>query len=478
MITRPAHRAPVITRPVHLTAAQIAAGTGGRLVQGDPQRLFRAAALDSRDVPPDALFIALPGARVDGHDYAAAAVAAGATGVLTSHDPVPPLPAGVVEIRVDDTLAAVQTLARAHRDALRAKVVGVAGSNGKTTTKETIAAVLGTRGATFATPRNENSQIGAPLTILATPADTAFLVLELGTSEPGELDRLGAIARPDVAVITAAFAEHLEWLGSVAGVVAAETELLDHLRPGAVAFVGSAEPLLLEAARQRTGVTVRAVGERAGDDWRIGDVRLARDGTHFTLTGPQRAPRAWHVPLLGGPAAWSASFAIAVGSELGLDDEAMQRGLATVTAVAHRLIPIAHPRRPLFVVDDTYNSNPASCLAAIDTAVALATPGDRLVLVLGDMLELGHASDDAHREIGGAIRTRAPGAAVVAVGRAARLIADVARRDGITVHEADDASQASAIVERLLGDARPTTLLAKGSRGIGLDRVVAHLLAL
>ena len=468
----------MISRPIHLTAAQIAAGTCGRVVQGDSRTLFRAAALDSRDVPPGSLFIALPGARVDGHDYAAAAVAAGAGGVLTSHDLPQPLPADVVEIRVADTLAAVQTLARAHRDALRAKVIGVAGSNGKTTTKETVAAVLGTRGTTFATPRNENSQIGAPLTILATPDDTAFLVLELGTSEPGELDRLGAIARPDVAVITAAFAEHLEWLGSVAGVVAAETAAHRHLPPAATALVGPAESLLLEAARKRTSVTVRAVGERSDDDWRISGVRLARDGTHFTLTGPGRAPRAWHVPLLGGPAAWSASFAIAVGGELGLDDDAIQRGLATVTAVAHRLIPIAHPRRPLFVVDDTYNSNPASCLAAIDTAVALASPGDRIVLVLGDMLELGTASDDAHREIGGAIRERANGATLVAVGKASRLIAEVARRDRIDVQEADDAAQASAIVERLLGDARPTTLLAKGSRGIGLDRVVAHLMAL
>lgn len=468
----------MITRPIHLSAAEIAAGAGGRILQGDPGRIFRAAALDSRDVPHGSLFIALPGARVDGHDFAAAAVAAGACGVLTSHDLAAPLPADTVEIRVADTLAAVQTLARAHRDALRARVVGVAGSNGKTTTKETVAAVLATRGATFATPRNENSQIGAPLTILATPDDTDFLVLELGTSEPGELDRLGAIARPDVAVITAAFAEHLEWLGSVAGVVAAETELLDHLRPGAVAFVGSAEPLLVAAARRRTALAVRTVGERVDDDWRIANVRLARDGTHFTLTGPSRAARPWRVPLLGGPAAWSASFAIAVGAELGLDDAAIQRGLDTVVAVAHRLIPLAHPRRPLFVVDDTYNSNPASCLAAIDTAVALAAPDDRVVLVLGDMLELGAASDDAHREIGAAVKQRAPGASLVAVGRAAKLLAAEARRAGVEVHEVDDAAQASLVVERVLADARPTTLLAKGSRGIGLDRVVAHVMAL
>ena len=354
-------------------------------------------------------------------------------------------------------------------------MIGVAGSNGKTTTKETVAAVLGTRGTTFATPRNENSQIGAPLTIPATPDDTAFRP-RAGHQQPGELDRLGAIARPDVAVITAAFAEHLEWLGSVAGVVAAETEVLDHLRPGATAFVGSAEPLLLEAAGKRTNVDVR--GRRA-QRRRLAHRRRPprRDGTHFTLTGPGRAPRAWHVPLLGGPAAWSASFAIAVGSELGLDDDAIQRGLATVTAVAHRLIPIAHPRRPLFVVDDTYNSNPASCLAAIDTRGGARVARRPRVLVLGDMLELGTASDDAHR----GDRRRDPrarsGATLVAVGRASRLIAES--------HAATASKCTRRTTRRGVGPSSACSEMRvrrrcspKGSRGIGLDRPVAHLMAL
>lgn len=468
----------MITRPIHISAAHLAAASGGRVLAGDPERVFTAAAIDSRDVPSGALFVALPGNRVDGHDFAAAAIAAGAGGVLTSHDLPAALPAGVVEIRVADTLAAMQAVARVVRSEMRATVVGVAGSNGKTTSKETLAAVLATRGATFATPRNENSQIGAPLTILGTPPGTAFLVLELGTSAPGELGRLAAMAVPDLAVITAAYAEHLEWLGDVAGVVAAETEILDHLRPGAIAFVGSAEPTLLAAARRRTHVAVRALGERDDDDYRLTAIHLERDGTHFTLTGPDGAARAWHVPLLGGPAAWAGAFAIAVATELGLDAASIQRGLDGVGAVAHRLIPVAHPRLPLFVVDDTYNANPASCRAAIDTAVALARPGDRVVLVLGDMLELGDASSDAHREVGSEIALRAPGAMLIAVGPESRRLAAEARRDGVAVQEADDATAAASSLERMLADGRPTTVLAKGSRGVGLDRVVARLLSL
>jgi UDP-N-acetylmuramoyl-tripeptide--D-alanyl-D-alanine ligase len=286
------------------------------------------------------------------------------------------------------------------------------------------------------------------------------------------------MAEPDLAVITAAYAEHLEWLGDVAGVVAAETEILDHLKPGALAVVGSAEPLLLAAARRRTQLRIRSLGERADDDWRLSDVRLERDGTHFTLAGPGEPARAWHLPLLGGPAAWAGGFAIAVARELGLDAASIQRGLDTVTPVAHRLIPVAHPRLPLFVVDDTYNSNPASCLAAIDTAVALARPGDRVVLVLGDMLELGTASAGAHREVGAEIARRAPGASLIAVGPESRLLAIEARRSGVHVREADDAAAATAQLEETIADGRPTTVLAKGSRGIGLDRLVARVLSL
>lgn len=473
-----------------LTAGEIAAVAGGRVISGNPATRFTSLAIDSRQVPAGSLFVALPGARVDGHDFIGQALAAGAAGVVTARGELPPAargdlplaardlgtaipvaagePAAVTVVAVDDTLVALQAAAREWRSRLRATVIGIAGSNGKTTTKEVVASVLRQRGRTFATPGNENSQVGAPMAILAAPLDTELLVLELGTSAPGELGRLASLARPDMAIVTAAFAEHLEFLGSVEGVIAAETEILDHLRPGVLALVGSAEPDLVAAARRRVGLRVETLGCRAADAWRLSAVQLSRDGTRFVLRD-----RAWHVPLLGEPAAWAASFAIAVGRELGLPDGKIQRGLEGATPAAHRMAAVKHASRPIFVLDDCYNSNPASARAAIEAAVALAAPGDRLILVLGDMLELGATTRAAHRELGQDVARLAPGALVVAVGNAARLTGETARDLGVVVELIADAEQASRLLIGLLRDGRPATILVKASRGIGLETVVS-----
>ncbi len=188
-----------------LTAAQIAEACAGRLRAGDPDYRFHEIALDSRAVSTGCLFAAIPGERVDGHDYIGDALTAGAAGALVMRTPAR-MPPGGICIEVDDTTQALQALAAAWRARLHATVIGVAGSNGKTTTKETLAAVCRRAGKTWATPGNANSQVGAPLALLATPEDADFVVLELGTSAPGELGRLARMARPDAAIITAAFA--------------------------------------------------------------------------------------------------------------------------------------------------------------------------------------------------------------------------------------------------------------------------------
>jgi UDP-N-acetylmuramoyl-tripeptide--D-alanyl-D-alanine ligase len=465
------------------SAAEIAAAAGGRVLAGDPQQRFTELAIDSRRVPRGSLFVALPGARVDGHDFVRVALAAGAVGAISARGLEPfggAADPGTVVIGVDDSLAALQAVARAWRAKLTATVIAVAGSNGKTTTKEAIAAVLREHGRTFATPGNENSQIGAPLAILGAPLDTEMLVLELGTSARGELARLAAIARPDLAVVTAAFAEHLEWLESVDGVVEAETEVLDALPPGALAVVGSAEPRLVAAAKRRRRVRVRSLGLAVDDSYRIERIAFQRDGTHFDLIGaPLPQTRRWRVPLLGEPAAWASSFAIAIGVELGLDPDEIERGLSCVKPAAHRLAPIRHPRRPLFVIDDCYNSNPASCEAATVAARALTPAGERLVLVLGDMLELGASSDQAHDDVGSGVSRWAPDVGLlVTVGEASRRIALRARGAGVPVAETRDAAEAARVVTDLLRDGAPTTLLVKGSRGIGLERVVSDVVAL
>lgn len=461
-------------RHMDLTAEEIARTCGGRLLAGDPGRHFHEIALDSRKVPRDALFAALPGARVDGHDFVGTALAAGAAGAILNR-PVE-APDGAVLIQVPDTTEALQTLAASWRKRLQATVIGVAGSNGKTTTKETLGAVFAKAGRTWATPGNANSQVGAPLAILATPLDCEFLILELGTSAPGELGRLARMAQPHHAAVTAAFAEHLEWLGSVAGVIEAETEILDALDTGALAVIGSAEPDLVTAARRRAALRIEALGRNEADDWRLTDVETSRNGTHFRLAGPRQPARAWEIPLLGEPAAWAGAFAVALATALGVDADTVQAGLREVEPAAHRLVPVVHPTEPLLVLDDCYNSNPASCIAAIDTAAALARSSGRLVLVVGDMLELGEASDDAHDEVGTAIGERASKIDVlIAVGPESERIATIAGGYGIDVRHVAGATEATRLTREILSDGAPTTVLAKASRGIGLDALVAEL---
>lgn len=459
-----------------LTATQIAEACGGRLLSGDPERRFREIAIDSRSVPYGSLFAAIPGARVDGHDFVQTAFETGAGGALVMRRP--PSSSDDVVIQVNDTTQALQSLASSWRNRLTATVIGIAGSNGKTTTKETLAAVFGRAGRTWATPGNANSQVGAPLAVLDTPLDTEFVVLELGTSAPGELDTLAKMARPDHAIITAAFAEHLEWLESVEGVIAAETEILDALRPGSRALIGSAEPRLVEAASRRTALRIEAIGRRPEDEWRLLDVATSHAGTAFRLVGPDGTERAWDIPLLGEPAAWAGGFAIAIALELGLAPDVIQAGLRDVQPAAHRLVPLRHPSRPLVVLDDCYNSNPASCIAAIDTALALAQDAGRLILVVGDMLELGEATHASHAEVGDAIGQRASSIdLLIAVGPESKRIADIATDRGVGTRHVDDADAAIDSLQEVLDDRTPTTVLAKASRGIGLDRLVDALIA-
>ncbi len=458
-----------------LSASEITEACGGRLLSGDPERRFHEVAIDSRRVPRDSLFAAIPGARVDGHEFLPRALESGAAGALVMRDV--PAPPDTVVIRIDDTTEALQALGSLWRDRLRATVIGVAGSNGKTTTKETLGAVFGQAGRTWATPGNANSQVGAPLALLDTPLDTDFAILELGTSAPGELDRLARMARPHHAVVTAAFAEHLEWLGSVAGVIEAETEILDVLGPEALALVGSAEPALVTAARTRAGLRVESVGSRGDDAWRISEIHTTRTGTDFRLRSPSGGEHPWRLPLLGEPAAWAGAFAAALASELGITPTQIQAGLDRVRPAAHRLVALQHESKPLLVLDDCYNSNPASCIAAVDTAAALADGSTRLVLVVGDMLELGDATHAAHEEVGMAIGQRKSNVDVlIAVGPESKRIAEVAARHGVDAVHATDADEATRLVEEMLSDGRPSTVLAKASRGIGLDRMVDALI--
>ncbi len=450
-------------------------------MSGNPDTIFTQVVLDSRDVPPGALFVALPGENHDGHDFLESALQAGAAGALLMRPPDTQPAGDPCLILVEDSTSSLQALAAAWRKRMGLPVVGVAGSNGKTTTKETLHTVLGAHVPTHATPGNANSQVGSPLAILHTPEDAELLVLELGTSMPGELSRISVMAAPDMAVITAAFGEHLEFLKDIDGVVREETTILDALPREALAVVGSAEPKLVEAARQRKHLRIESLGTRPEDDWTLRDIQMSIEGTRFTLAN-RHGTRQLHTPLLGAPAAWAAAFAVIIARELGLAETTIDRGLARAQPAAHRLVASHHPDRPLLILDDCYNSNPAACIAAIETALALHQGRGELVLVLGDMLELGEQTEAAHREVGEQVAalttTMTSDTLLVTVGPLAKEIARAARAPGrpgadeLRILEAPDTASARALLTPFLDQSTSATMLLKASRGIGLEALL------
>ncbi|MEO2168047.1 MAG: UDP-N-acetylmuramoyl-tripeptide--D-alanyl-D-alanine ligase [bacterium] len=455
------------------SAEEIARICAGEVASGDPKRRFETAVLDSRGVPTGALFVALPGEHHDGHDFLKAAFADGAAGALVMQDGLEGKPDEPCRIRVADTTNALQTLAAEYRRRHSAAVVGIAGSNGKTTTKETLAAVLGAGGRTHATPGNANSQVGSPLAILHAPENTEFLVLELGTSMPGELARIATMAMPDHAIITAAFDEHLEFLKDIDGVIAEETTILDALPAGALAVVGSAEPRLVAAARKRSHLRIESLGTRPDDDWQLREIEMNRDGTSFCLVRRDGSvPLRVKTPLLGEPAAWAGAFAAVVAREIGLPDETILRGFGDVQPAAHRLVASQSTTRDLLTLDDCYNSNPAACMSAIEATLALHSGRERLILVLGDMLELGEFRHAAHREVGARAAELAPQAKIIAVGPLSRLLGEAARAGGADVICVENVAAArEALLPLLAGDAT-TTILLKASRGIALESLL------
>jgi UDP-N-acetylmuramoyl-tripeptide--D-alanyl-D-alanine ligase len=400
--------------------------------------------IDSRAVQPGDLFVGLPGTRVDGGRYAGAALDAGAWGVLVApeHARDAHCARPGVLLAADDPLAGLQALARSWRRALGSQVIAITGSTGKTSTKDMLAAMLVQGGVprVAASEQNLNTEIGLPLQILRAPAGTDVLVLEMAMRGPGQIAELVAIAEPDVGVIVNVGPVHLELLGSLEAVAAAKAELLVGMRPGATAVVPFDEPLL--DAHLRTDLRIVTFGE-GGDVAELGALELPFHSLHM-----QRNALA------------ALAAARAVGAE--------PRGRLEVT-----LSPLRGQRTelpgPVVVIDDCYNANPMSMLAALDDLSAFAS--GRRVAVLGDMLELGPDERRFHEEVG----EQASGAGVdvlVAVGPRAALMG--ARFAG-ELHLVDDAAAAAALLPGLLtpGD----TVLVKGSRAVGLEIVAEGLRA-
>ena len=477
-----------------LTAKDICTATGGTLTSGRADTLFTSVTIDSRTATQGALFVPLPGTKTDGHAYLGSAVQNGAAGFLYARHAAPSLkvddddvlhtqkrssfslPAGAVSIGVSDPLTALQDLSAWHRTRLPARVVGIAGSNGKTTTKELLAQVCADHRPSLATLGNLNNQIGLPLTLLRADGGEELLILEMGTSGPGELTLLSQLARPHIGVITSIAEEHTEMLTDLSGVIEAETELIAALPADGLAIVNGDDAVLVEAVQRQAGCRIITFGEKDTNAFQAADIRVSRQGTRFVLRAPV-GTRPVRLGLLGSPFALAALVAIAVATECGIGLDDACEVLRTAHGAPRRMALIAVPERGLTILDDCYNANPASVHQALLTAGQVRATGERLLVVLGDMRELGDLSPVRHQEMGDVVARLDPHPdLLITVGQEARAIADHAQAKGVSVRTFAASDEAAAFVHDTVRHyAGPQLVLVKGSRGVQLEIVTQAL---
>ena len=439
-------------------AAALADVARGELPRGSTT--LRAVVTDTRAITPGDLFVALRGERFDAHDFMADAVAAGAAALVVddvrgAHE------LGVPVFEVADTLAALGALGRHWRRAWGKPVVGIAGSNGKTSTKEIVRAALGARLAVHATTGNLNNLVGVPLTLLAIPPSADIAVIEIGTNAHGEVRALRAIAEPTIVVVTSIGEEHLEGLGDVAGVLREESDVFDHAR---VAVVPSDQPEIGDAALGRAERVVSA-GLDAGD-LRATRWELAADGLGvMEVEGVAVRP-----PLRGAHNLRNTMLALAVARECGVPMVDAAAGIGAMPVPSMRTAWESIGRATL--INDAYNANPPSTRAALDLLDRAGSRRQR-VAVLGTMRELGAHADRLHDELARtALETSAD--IVAGVGEFATALRRVGGDDARVVTAPDVDELWSQLAPRLQPDA---VILLKASRGVRLERLVPLITA-
>lgn len=471
----------------HAMRASYVDGVGVGVPAGRDDAPFAGIASDSRSVTRGRLFFALPGERVDGFTFAGAAAQAGAAAlVVAAGRGVPEGVAGTPVLAVDDVRAAMGRLAAAVAREFRGKIVGVTGSNGKTTTKELIAAALAASGRVHKTAGNLNSDVGLPIVVLEADGDEDYWVLEMAMRARGEIAYLADLCAPHVGVVTNVAAAHLGVLGSIEAIAAAKGEMFHHLREGGIGVLPEGERLVEEQAahlpesrKRRFGLRLRAGAARDGGP----RAPVAVEVLDIVADGPAASvlrlrvgdhPEVAQVPLAGTHNALNAAAALAVVGALGLPSGPAARGLADVTLPPHRSRPVVLGGRT--VIDDCYNANPGSMRAALSLLVSAGT--GRSFALLGDMLELGPDAERLHAEIGRELVGLGV-AGVAAVGPLAAQVAAGARDAGLgadRVVTSDDPQAAAHIVAGWMqpGD----VVLVKGSRGMRLERAVETLTGL
>ena len=429
---------------------------------------------DTRKIAAGDLFIALRGENFDGADFAADALHKGAAAVLVNA----PLSASVQKdlkkekgtvLTVPDTLKAYQEIAHAWRMKFDIPVVAITGSNGKTTTKDLTAAVLSGRGAVCRTAANYNNEVGLPLTLLGITEDDTAAVVEIGMRGLGQIAALAPVAAPNIGIVTNVCEVHMELLGSIENIAKAKAELVEAIPAGGTVLL-NADDERVAAMRSMAadGVRVLTYGIGADADIRAEALRLAAGGSQFMVTwGNERHD--YSIPLAGRHNVSNALAALAAGFVLGCTPQEMQAGLRTLTPTKMRYE--VHEIGARRFINDAYNASPSSMCAAIETTASLYH--GRRIAVLGDMLELGVAAEEAHREIGKRV-AELGFAALVTYGEQARWMHKAAEAAGCSVcYHAESHEAAAKYLREMLVDG--DTVLFKGSRGMKMEQIIALL---
>lgn len=448
---------------VQATGATVSSGAGTRFVD---------VTTDTRTIEKGALFIALKGERFNGEDFLKKAQEAGAAGVLVSNGCGKEKAEGLTipVLRVPDTLKAYQQIAHAWREKFALPVVAITGSNGKTTTKDLTASVLGASFPVLRTEANFNNEIGLPKTLLGLRDEHKAAVVEIGMRGLGQIEALAPMAAPSIGVVTNVGETHIELLGSIENIAKAKSEMVEALGEGGTAILNADDSRVLAMrGKAKKGVSVVTFGE--SEDADVHGTEIVQDGmeSRFTVTFPNGKKQLCRLPLPGRHNVSNALAALSVGYVLGLSPEAMASGLEAPAMSGARFA--CEKRGDVTIINDAYNASPLSMSAAIRTMKEIA-PGRRIA-VLGDMLELGDVAKEAHRRVGEEL-AKSGAAALVTRGPLGEEIAAGAEKAGMTeVYRCASHEEAAATLKRIL---RPgDTVLFKGSHGVQMDKIIGLL---
>ena len=451
------------------TVGEIIAATGGR-AEGLTGDSICSLSIDSREIAPEGLFVAIKGDRFDGHDFVPQALANGAVAALVSQEKADGL--GDRLIVVPDALDGLGDLARAGRARSNAKIAAVTGSVGKTTTKEAIRAVLARSGPTHASIKSFNNQWGVPLMLARMPAETQFGVFEIGMNHAGEITPLVKLVRPHVAVITNVAAAHLEFFASVSEIAVAKAEIFLGLEPGGTAVLNADHPhldVLLDRARAAMVGRIITYGFAPDADWRIEAMEMDEDATVARLRHGGETI-AMTLGVKGRHMVANAVAALIVGELFGANRDESLKALQAFGAPEGRglALRLGDAGRPLLLIDESYNANSASMVAALDVFATQRAPNGKKVLVLGDMLELGPQGPALHRALKQSV-IEAGADMVFLVGQNMAALGETLGSDAV----AGSAQSTDDIVQIVLdsldyGDA----IMVKGSNGVRLSALV------